>query len=404
MLEHAARSVCWDNEAGARTSYDILNMLSELCSIDGFNRAKFLEHSDFDGVRDNTSFRRNFEPLIFIDGRYISLDVGPYIVNGRTLVPIGPIAAVIGATASWDGETKTATITRAYKEIKLTIDNEYALVNDKRILLAEAPRLTGDRTFLPLGFVLEQFSQSAEWDGVNSVIYIEEDMSFARENSNIKEWILGCAAILAKSNNGDPYSIGMNTRSSSATLSARRALSGSWSCDNRVDLLETILIMTDNGHARDFDFDAMVVNSMSDAEYNTLLQHSSTLDRYMWQLVKDLSAKWGDKGINAWDWFRMAHLAGWGYLAGYLELEEVYVIVKPIAERLRSTFSSWDEATENYMDGYAYWSRTDVSQENTQYKQRLQIYENLKSEQEVNGLLFDPAVWTDPVIGVKDST
>ena len=98
----------------------------------------------------------------------------------------------------------------------------------------------------------------------------------------------------------------------------------------------------------------------------------------------------------------MFHLAGWGYLAGYLELEEVYLLVEPVAQRLKDTFSSWDEATENYMDGYAYWSRTDISKENTVYKQRLQIYETLKSEQAVNGLLFNPDVWTQPVKGIID--
>jgi antirestriction protein len=97
----------------------------------------------------------------------------------------------------------------------------------------------------------------------------------------------------------------------------------------------------------------------------------------------------------------MMHLAGWGYLAGYLELEEAYILATPIAYALQDTFSSWDEATENYMDGYAYWSRTDISQENTDYHRRIQIYEDLKAEQEQNGMLFNPDVWTQPVRGVK---
>ncbi|MDR1571513.1 MAG: DUF1266 domain-containing protein, partial [Clostridiales Family XIII bacterium] len=142
-----------------------------------------------------------------------------------------------------------------------------------------------------------------------------------------------------------------------------------------------------------FAEEADFIRSLSDAEYREFLSGAAGMDVYMWPFVKALGEKWGDKGIKAWDWFRMMHIASWGYVAGYLELSEVYAFAEPIAEKLRSTFSSWDEATENYMDGYAYWSRTDVSEPDTQYERRLQIYDDLKAAQEKDGLLFDPSVW-----------
>ena len=44
------------------------------------------------------------------------------------------------------------------------------------------------------------------------------------------------------------------------------------------------------------------------------------------------------------------------------------------------------------MDGFVWWSRIDPSLPNTEYKFRLEIYEELKAlPPELN--LFDPAVW-----------
>ena len=355
------------------------------------------------------AFAGNLETLsasaeirVFVDDRQITSNVKPFIANGRTLIPIRAVTEALGAIVDWDSDTRTVTITRAAKEIIMVIDDEYAMVNDERIKLDVAPCITNNTTFLPLRFVSEQFSQLVDWNSAERTIKISEDMRFAHENANIKAWMLGCGAILAKVNGQDPYSIGMNPRTAANATSARRSLSGSWGCDDRWDVILTIMSMTDGGHAEDFRFDAELANSFSDAEFKELLDMAGEVDRYMWPLVKDLSAKWGERGIKAWDWFRMCHLAGWGYLAGYLELEEVYLLVEPIAERLSLTFTSWDEATENYMDGYAYWSRTDVSKDNTSYKQRLKIYEDLKAAQAKDGLLFDPNVWTQSVIGALE--
>ena len=401
LLKWACRSTSWDNEYVKNVSYDFRDLLSMLVETDGFQRFVFLEHTDFEAVRGEATFQRNYETLILIDDRYFPTEITPRMENGRTLVPIRDIMQTIGATIGWDDATRTVTIKRAAKEISMVIGEKSAIVNEQIVELDVAPQIFGGSTYLPIRFVSEQFSQEVGWDGVNRVVTISEDMSFAYEDENIKDWILGCGAILAKYNRRDPYYIGMSSRTVANANSARQSLSGSWSCDNREDVISTIKSMTDNGHAASFAFDAALANSFTDEEFEILLSMSGEVDRYMWPLVKELSEKWGDKGIKAWDWFRMCHLAGWGYLGGYLELEEAYKLVEPVAQRLRDTFSSWEEATENYMDGYAYWSRTDVTEEGTVYKQRLQIYEDLKAAQETDGLLFNEEVWNQPVRGVK---
>jgi len=221
---------------------------------------------------------------------------------------------------------------------------------------------------------------------------------------------------LAKRNNLDPYQIGMAHRawgysteyenassiersasqptgSPRSKTQARQLLSGSWNCDSREKLIEIIKRMTLEGHNDNFLYDYSIVRSLSEQQYSELLSKATGMDAYMWPLVKRLGEKWGNIGIAAWDWFRMTHLAGWGYNAGFLEFSEAYNLAAPSIFMLRQSFSSWDEAMENYMDGYAYWARIDLSKSSSEYHARLQVYERLKANQLTDGLLFDPSVW-----------
>jgi hypothetical protein len=345
------------------------------------------------------SFAVNYEVFVFLDGEALDLDAVPEVKNGRTLIPIRPVAESIGADVVWDGETQTVTITRAGKEILLVIGRDTATVNGESVTMDAAPYVSNGRTLLPLRFVAEQFSQTVEYNDLNISVHISEDMTFA-EDTNIREWLLGCGAILAEVNNNDPYSIGMNKRNADGVVSARQSLSGSWGSNSREEVMGTILRMTTGGHNISFMRDAAIAASLSDEEMEELLAASSGVDKYMWPLVVSLSDKWGERGIIAWDAFRMTHLAGWGYVAGYLELEEAYALAEPSIMILRENFSSWDEATENYLDGFAYWGRIDLSENDNRFLERSEIYEKLKADQEEDGLLFDPSVWESPVRGL----
>lgn len=336
-----------------------------------------------------------------LDGRVIALDQPPIVENGRTLIPIRTVAESIGADVEWDADTKTATLERAGITVTLTIGSSVADVNGKSVDLDTAPVIVNGRTLLPARFVAETFSQKVEWDGKNRIVKISEDMSFA-ENSNLDAWFLGVGAILGKRNNQDLYELGMAVRTPNNVKAQRRSLANSWSVSGRDDLIDTVSSMTYYGHAMSFNYDVALFKSLSKAEQNDILKNAEGVDKYMWPYVMELDKKWGDKGIYAWDWFRMGHLCRWGYMAGYITAEEAYELFEPVAELLRETYSSWDEASENYLDGYAYWARVDVSSGPNEFSRRQTIYEELKTAEKTDprGLLFDPAVWTEPVKGI----
>jgi len=212
-------------------------------------------------------------------------------------------------------------------------------------------------------------------------------------DEEIEAWALGCSAILATadSNRGsEPYKFGMFEKNDYNASIVKMMLSNSWGCNNRNELIATIEYMTDNGHNEGFVDDYSFITSLSEIDYETLMSQIDDSDKYMIPYIIELGEKWGNKELKAWDWFRMIHLAGWGYIAGFIERDEAYSLMEPIIARLRNTFSSWDEAVENYMDGYAWWSHTDISEEDTEYKYRMRCYERLYDDP----VLFNPSVWT----------
>jgi hypothetical protein len=203
----------------------------------------------------------------------------------------------------------------------------------------------------------------------------------------IESWALGCSAILASHSLGyKPSEFGMFEKNDSNAESAKSVLSGSWGINNREDLIGTITRMTENGHNESFIEYYSMFSALSNEEFGMMVDEylaeageDADIDSiYMTSLTKLIGDSWGDKQIKAWDWFRMIHLAGWGYIAGYFEREEAYEHMIPVIERLNSTFSSWEEAVINYMGGYAWWSQTNIYQFVNDYRQRWGTYEGIK--------------------------
>ena len=348
---------------------------------------------------------RNQLISIFVDDTRILTESSiPVIENGRILVPIRLVAEAIGADVTWDPTSNTALLTRASTVIELIIGSTSAKINDKSIRLDVPPIIREGRTLIPLRFIAEAFEQSVEWDDISRTVRVFEDMSFAKD-SNLTEWFLGTGAIIAEANSPfmNPYLIGMASRAGRNVSSIRNLLRESWNVHNRDDLIEQVISISLFGHANNFANDVNFIKSLSFAEKEHMLKNASGMDQYMWPMVLSLDEKWNEKGIQAWDWYRAGHLCRWGYLAGYITLEEAYIMFEPVAKALRGTFSSWDEATDNYLDGFAYWGRIDVSKKQNAFDERSQIYTKLKGQEANNprGMLFDPKVWQEPVKGIR---
>lgn len=113
-----------------------------------------------------------------LDGEAVENDLDPFILDGRTLVPVRVISENLGADVSWDADTQQVTITTDEKTIVLTIGSATALVNGEETELPDgvAAGLVqvdgGSRTVVPVRFISEQLGAEVEWDDDSRTVII----------------------------------------------------------------------------------------------------------------------------------------------------------------------------------------------------------------------------------------
>ena len=333
--------------------------------------------------------------------------------NWRTMVPVRRLAELMGATVAYDAATREITIQRAQDTIVLTLDSTTAYQNGAAFQMDVAPYAENNRTYIPIRYIAEFFGQSVVWRGEQQHVVITEDKSVAGD-SNLEAWALAMGAMLNYINFGDEASrfggkarFGTNPVDGDVSNllettgpdAARYLLSSSWGISSREDLIETVQRMTSHGHNDSFLEAAAITDSLTAAEMEALIAQSGEVDAYMWPYTKELSEKWGKRGILCWDLFRMSNLAQWGYLAGYVTYAEALALVELAARMLEGNFSSWDEAYENYLDGYHWWARANVLDQDVWTTERGLIYLEMR-ENALMSPLFDDSLFTTGVIGL----
>ncbi|MCI8651037.1 MAG: AMIN domain-containing protein [Oscillospiraceae bacterium] len=91
-------------------------------------------------------------------------------VDGRTLVPVRPIAEALGATVLWMGENRQVVISAGEDMVILTLGSSQAVVNGNVVdLPGKVPAMVAkydgvERTLVPLRFVSEQLHAQVDWD------------------------------------------------------------------------------------------------------------------------------------------------------------------------------------------------------------------------------------------------
>jgi hypothetical protein len=112
-----------------------------------------------------------------LSGKAVTLDVAPYIVSGRTLVPLRFIGDAMGAKIDWEPKTQKITFTLAQKivmfwvgktEVQIKIGPSYS----KTITIDAAPVISSGRTFVPVRAVSELLGGEVLYDGKTRVITI----------------------------------------------------------------------------------------------------------------------------------------------------------------------------------------------------------------------------------------
>ncbi|MEN6348159.1 MAG: copper amine oxidase N-terminal domain-containing protein [Syntrophomonas sp.] len=111
-----------------------------------------------------------------LEGVEITMDVAPYIKDGRTFLPIAYVAQALGIDASniiWDAANQTVTLMKGDKVLQLKVDSNTMLINGAAITLDAAPEINANRTCLPIALVAQAFGEAASWDAATQTVTIQ---------------------------------------------------------------------------------------------------------------------------------------------------------------------------------------------------------------------------------------
>ncbi|WP_277250864.1 leucine-rich repeat domain-containing protein [Peptoniphilus vaginalis] len=92
------------------------------------------------------------EMIKSVDGveEKIIMDVAPFIENGRTMLPIRFVAEGLGFNVRWEKDSRTVILIDKENVVKIPVDTNKIIVNEKEYTSDVKPVIKNDRTMLPI--------------------------------------------------------------------------------------------------------------------------------------------------------------------------------------------------------------------------------------------------------------
>ncbi len=118
------------------------------------------------------SFALSSQVTVNINGRDQSFSQPPVIVNGNTMAPLRAIFEAMGAAVSYDNAARTVTATKGDTTLRLAIGQQTVTKNGQTIVLDEPAQLVNSNTMAPARFVGEAFGGTVTWDGNTRTVSI----------------------------------------------------------------------------------------------------------------------------------------------------------------------------------------------------------------------------------------
>ena len=109
---------------------------------------------------------------VILDGKLLSFDVNPAIINDRTYVPLRTIAEKLSANVSWVAETSTAVIEKEGIKAEFPVNKALYFINGQKFSADSPAIIVNGRTLVPLRFAGNALSLDVEWDGETSCVLL----------------------------------------------------------------------------------------------------------------------------------------------------------------------------------------------------------------------------------------
>lgn len=124
---------------------------------------------------DTTKDINEPEISVILDGKRLSFEQPPVIIDGRVLVPLRDIFEAMGAHVQWNSTDRSITAAKGEITIKMLIDSNILSKNDVDISLDVPARLISGYTMIPVRAISEAFGSDVTWDNEEKTVIISSD-------------------------------------------------------------------------------------------------------------------------------------------------------------------------------------------------------------------------------------
>lgn len=165
----------------------------------------------------------------------------------------------------------------------------------------------------------------------------------------------------------------------------KEALAGGWGIYDRKDVEDTLEDLLEEGHRKQYkeavsELKKAEILEVSSGEAMVEIAGYDSLSEEevcKYQTAYEAYQKYGENGIDGWDYCRALQILGDCYQAEYINLEECLDLSLPIAQELQKTYENWDGVAESYLYGYSFWKGERTDDYDSQ--KRWEVYEELKN-------------------------
>ncbi|HEX7056200.1 MAG TPA: stalk domain-containing protein [Bacilli bacterium] len=110
---------------------------------------------------------------ITVNGQNRELDQAPVIVNGSTMIPVRFFIDAMGGEVQWTPADKQVKIIRDHHLIQMWIGQEDLIIDGKRVTADAPPRVMNGRSMLPLRLISESLGWKVGWDNATKSVTLE---------------------------------------------------------------------------------------------------------------------------------------------------------------------------------------------------------------------------------------
>ena len=222
--------------------------------------------------------------------------------------------------------------------------------------------------YVPMSFLTDVLGETVTYDKDSGLWFVGRTHQVS--DPNLEKWALAMCAVMSRRGDGNPYYLGMY---------------------NRCMRMQTQFIPSPANpeyRMRYYSFYPAYHIAASQLEQSWGCTDADDIRTQAQLLTASPDARY-----PAWDLFRVAHIASWGYAAGYLSADEALNLIKPAAQKLQQAYTCWDDAYADWIDGYRVVFGGDAAEQDL----RRQIYTSLKEAQATRGILFDDSLFAAPL-------